>query len=65
MTKGIDYEIADIMHRIHYSAGADPTNLIWAGLRCAMADMAGSYIGTDILFGTPQPVITEANLYER
>ncbi|AEH47839.1 anaerobic carbon-monoxide dehydrogenase catalytic subunit [Parageobacillus thermoglucosidasius] len=65
MPKGIDYEIADIMHRTHYGADAEPMNLIWAGLRCAMADMAGSYIGTDIsdiLFGTPQPVVTEANL---
>lgn len=65
MPKGIDYEIADIMHRTHYGGDADPMNLIWAGLRCAMADMAGSYIGTDIsdiLFGTPQPVVTKANL---
>lgn len=65
MPKGIDYEIADIMHRTHYGADADAKNLVWAGLRCAMADMAGSYIGTDIsdiLFGTPQPVETEANL---
>lgn len=65
MPKGIDYEIADIMHRTHYGADADAKNLIWAGLRCAVADMAGSYMGTDIsdiLFGTPQPVETEANL---
>ncbi|MCG0239617.1 MAG: anaerobic carbon-monoxide dehydrogenase catalytic subunit [Firmicutes bacterium] len=62
---GIDYEIADIMHRTHYGADADPVNLLTAGLRCAMGDLAGCYMGTDlsdILFGTPRPVATEANL---
>lgn len=65
MPKGIDYEIADVMHRTHYGGDADPTNIIWAGMRCSLADLAGSYIGTDIsdiLFGTPKPVATEANL---
>ncbi|MDI3257109.1 MAG: anaerobic carbon-monoxide dehydrogenase catalytic subunit [Kyrpidia sp.] len=65
LPKGIDYEIADIMHRTLYGTDADPMTLIQAGLRTAMADLAGSYIGTDIsdiLFGTPQPVVTEANL---
>lgn len=65
LPKGIDYEVSDVMHRTHYGADADPMNLLKAGLRCGLADMAGSYIGTDvsdILFGIPQPVVTEANL---
>ena len=65
LPKGIDYEVSDIMHRTHYGADADPMNLLLGGLRCGMADLAGSYMGTDlsdILFGTPQPVVTEANL---
>ncbi|BCV20527.1 anaerobic carbon-monoxide dehydrogenase catalytic subunit [Moorella sp. Hama-1] len=65
LPKGIDYEVADIMHRTLYGTDADPVNLLLGGLRCGLADLAGSYIGTDvsdILFGTPQPVVTEANL---
>jgi carbon-monoxide dehydrogenase catalytic subunit len=44
---------------------ADPVNLLLGGLRCGVADLAGCYMGTDladILFGTPQPTVTEANL---
>lgn len=63
--KGIDYEISDIMHRTLYGVDADPVNLLLAGLRCAVADLAGCYMGTDladILFGIPAPVVTSANL---
>ncbi|UCG10984.1 MAG: anaerobic carbon-monoxide dehydrogenase catalytic subunit [Deltaproteobacteria bacterium] len=63
--KGIDYEISEIMHRTLYGVDADPVNLLLAGLRCGVADLAGCYMGTDladILFGTPTPVVTEANL---
>ena len=63
--KGIDYEISEIMHRTLYGVDADAVNLLLAGLRCAVADLAGCYMGTglaDILFGTPTPVVTEANL---
>jgi carbon-monoxide dehydrogenase catalytic subunit len=65
MPKGIDYEIADIMHRTHYGCDADPINLLQAGIRCSLTDFAGCHMGTDlsdILFGTPQPVVSEANL---
>jgi len=63
--KGIDYEISDIMHRTLYGVDADPVNLLLAGLRYAVADLAGCYMGTDladILFGIPAPVVTSANL---
>lgn len=63
--KGIDHEISEIMHRTLYGVDADPLNLLMGGIRCAVADLAGSYMGTDlsdILFGTPTPVVTEANL---
>lgn len=65
MPKGIDYEISDIMHRTSYGVDADPVSLLVAGMRCAIGDLAGSYMGTDIsdiLFGTPVPVVTEANM---
>ena len=63
--KGIDHEISEIMHRTLYGVDADPVNLLLAGLRCGVADLAGCYMGTDladILFGTPGPVVTKANL---
>lgn len=62
---GIDSAISDIMHRTHYGCDADPINLLLAGVKCALADFAGCHMGTDladILFGTPQPVFSEANL---
>ncbi|MEW5724640.1 MAG: carbon monoxide dehydrogenase, partial [Thermodesulfobacteriota bacterium] len=63
--KGIDHEISDIMHRTLYGVDADPVNLLLAGLRCGVADLAGCYMGTDladILFGVPAPVVTQANM---
>jgi len=63
--KGIDHEISEIMHRTLYGVDADAVNLLLAGLRCGVADLAGCYMGTDladILFGTPQPTVTSANM---
>ena len=63
--KGIDFEISEIMHRTLYGVDADPVNLLVAGLRCGVADLAGCYMGTDladILFGVPAPLVTQANL---
>ncbi len=63
--KGIDHEVSEIMHRTLYGVDADPVNLLLAGLRCGVADLAGCYMGTDladILFGTPKPVQSAANL---
>jgi carbon-monoxide dehydrogenase catalytic subunit len=63
--KGIDHEISEIMHRTIYGVDADPVNLLLGGLRCGVADLAGCYMGTDladVLFGIPQPTVTEANL---
>lgn len=63
--KGIDHEVSEIMHRTLYGVDADAVNLLLGGLRCGIADLAGCYMGTDladILFGTPKPVITKANM---
>lgn len=63
--RGIDHEISEIMHRTLYGVDADPANLLLGGLRCGVADLAGCYMGTDlsdILFGTPQPQVSQANL---
>ncbi len=62
---GIDHEVSEIMHRTLYGVDADPVNLLLGGLRCAVADLAGCYMATDIadiLFGIPKPAVTEANL---
>ncbi|MGD8836302.1 MAG: anaerobic carbon-monoxide dehydrogenase catalytic subunit [Desulfobacteraceae bacterium] len=63
--KGIDHEVSEIMHRTLYGVDADPVNLLLGGLRCGVADLAGCYMGTDladILFGVPQPTVSQANL---
>lgn len=62
---GIDHEIAEVMHRTAMGCDADPVNLLLGGMRCAVGDYAGCYMGTDladILFGVPKPVVTESNL---
>ena len=62
---GIDAAVSEIMHRTHYGVDADPVNLLLGGIKCALADFAGCAMGTDladILFGTPQPVVSRANL---
>ena len=62
---GIDHVVSEMMHRTHLGVDADPVNLLLGGVSCAIADYTGCHIGTDladILFGTPRPVVTEANL---
>jgi carbon-monoxide dehydrogenase catalytic subunit len=64
--RGIDREIVEIMHRTHIGVDNDPVNLILQGLRASIADgWGGSMVATeisDVLFGTPEPVRSEANL---
>ncbi len=62
---GIDSAISEIMHRTTYGVDADPVNLLLGGVKCALADYAGMHMATDladVLFGTPKPVVTQANL---
>lgn len=64
--RAIDREIATVMHSTHIGCSADIDSLINLSLRTSMADgWQGSMIGTrfsDIMFGTPMPTQTEANL---
>ncbi|UMZ73585.1 anaerobic carbon-monoxide dehydrogenase catalytic subunit [Natranaerofaba carboxydovora] len=63
--EGIDSIVSEIMHRTHYGNDSEVSNLIMGGVKCALADYAGCHMATDIsdiLFGTPKPVKTEANL---
>ena len=64
--RGIDRENVEMMHRTHMGVDNDYVNLLLHALRTALADgWGGSMIATelsDIMFGTPKPVISEVNL---
>ncbi len=64
--RGIDREIVEIMHRTHMGVDNDYVHLILQGLRASLADgWGGSMIATelqDVMFGTPKPTFSEANL---
>jgi anaerobic carbon-monoxide dehydrogenase catalytic subunit len=66
LPRNIDREIVEIMHRTHIGVDQDYKNLIKQGTRAAIADgWGGSMLATDlqdVLFGTPYPLQSEANL---
>jgi len=65
LPRNIDREIVEVMHRTHIGVDQDYKNLMKQGARCALADLSGSWIATDlqdVMFGTPSPLISEANL---
>lgn len=64
--RGIDREIVEIMHRTHIGVDNDPVHLILQGIRASISDgWGGSMVATelsDVLFGTPSPIRSQANL---
>lgn len=61
----IDGTVTQLMARTHVGCDADPVNLVLSGVKGAIADCAGMCLATeisDILFGTPRPTVTAANL---
>jgi carbon-monoxide dehydrogenase catalytic subunit len=64
--RGIDREVVEALHRTHMGDDQDHEHLLHHAVRTALADgWGGSMIATDvsdILFGTPAPVLGEANL---
>jgi len=64
--RGVDREIAEMMHRTHMGCDNDAPNTLIHAARTALADgWAGSMIGTelsDIIFGTPTPKKSRVNL---
>ncbi len=64
--RAIDREIVEMLHRTHIGVDSDFRNIIKQGLRVALADgWGGSMIASelsDILFGTPKPLQSSANL---
>lgn len=62
---GIQSAMADLLAQAHVGQDNDPVNITFSALRSSLADYTGMHIGTDfsdILFGTPTPVLSEANL---
>ena len=64
--RGIDREVVESLHRTHIGDDQDPAHILQHAIRTSLADgWGGSMIATDvsdILFGTPAPVLGEANL---
>jgi len=64
--RGIDREVVDLLHRTHIGNDQDAEHLLLGAMRCALADgWGGSMYSTDItdiLFGSPAPLKTRANL---
>jgi carbon-monoxide dehydrogenase catalytic subunit len=63
---GIDRSVVEAMHRTHMGVDHDYRNLLHSAFRTSLADgWGGSRIASqasDILFGTPSPVRSNANL---
>ncbi|RJP16180.1 MAG: anaerobic carbon-monoxide dehydrogenase catalytic subunit [Candidatus Abyssobacteria bacterium SURF_5] len=64
--RGIDRETSEMLHRTHMGVDNGWQSLLLQALRNALSDgWGGSLLATevsDILFGTPQPAVTAANL---
>jgi len=62
---GLDSGVAEVMHRTTNGVDADAVNVLLGAIKCAVGDYTGMYLGTDlsdIIFGTPAPVLGRANL---
>lgn len=64
--RGVDREVVESLHRTHIGDDQDPVHILSHAVRTAIADgWGGSMIATDIadiLFGTPAPLLGQANL---
>jgi carbon-monoxide dehydrogenase catalytic subunit len=64
--RGIDREIVECLHRTHIGDDQDANHILQHAIRTAIGDgWGGSLIATDvsdILFGTPAPILGQANL---
>ena len=64
--RGVDREVVEALHRTHIGDDQDYEHILSHAIRTAMADgWGGSMIATDvsdILFGTPSPILGQANL---
>ncbi|MBM3181145.1 MAG: anaerobic carbon-monoxide dehydrogenase catalytic subunit [Chloroflexi bacterium] len=64
--RGVDREVVEALHRTHIGDDQDPAHILNHAIRTSLADgWGGSMIATDIsdiLFGTPAPILGQANL---
>ena len=64
--RGVDRETVEALHRTHIGDDQDYAHILHHAVRTALADgWGGSMIATDIsdiLFGTPAPILGQANL---
>jgi carbon-monoxide dehydrogenase catalytic subunit len=64
--RGIDREVVELLHRTHIGDDQEAEHILESAVRCALADgWGGSMLATDIsdvLFGTPSPLVSQANL---
>ena len=64
--RAIDREVSQSLHMTHMGCSSLPEALIRQSLRAGLSDgWGGSMMGTelsDVLFGTPKPIDTEANI---
>ncbi len=63
--EGLDSTVAEMMHRTTNGVDADAVNILLGAIKCSISDYTGMYLATDlsdILFGTPQPIMARANL---
>src|SRR3990170_3298490 len=64
--RGVDREVVEALHRTHIGDDQDPAHILNHAIRTAISDgWGGSMIATDIsdiLFGTPAPILGQANL---
>ncbi len=64
--RGVDREVVEALHRTHIGDDQEPAHILHHAVRTALADgWGGSLIATDIsdiLFGTPAPILGQANL---
>ena len=65
LPSNIETSIADVMHRTAMGVDADPVPILFGGIKCALSDYAGAQVSSDlsdVLFGTPKLVLSQANL---
>ena len=65
LPSNIETAIADVMHRTSMGVDADPIPILFGGIKCALSDYTGAQVSSDlsdVLFGTPKLVLSEANL---
>jgi anaerobic carbon-monoxide dehydrogenase catalytic subunit len=64
--RGIDRENVEMLHRTHMGVDNDYVNILLHALRTSLSDgWGGSLVATelsDVMFGTPQPVLSKVNL---